>query len=812
MQPDDTTRLGNIHVDSAKNSFIGSQISNSEINYKIYNPDPTVLHASPLRHVHDANPDMVEPSKLDPLFEALERHWLIVLEAPPEWGINYVAEALAKRYLHKQSGTQPPYEIYMSNGEVNGSALRHELDERKDILKNHPVLIENATKALYPREVIGDLRTIAGSLQTPIILLTQQNIWSETFAGEGFFRLNDDAFNPYSADDLAQWLSKLLAKFSAVPGNAGGFTPETKLGREQITIREIAARLKSPGLITNFPNRYIQLPANADLKPLLEQMVEEGDKRVQQWFDDLQTDEARYVVLTLSLLDSLPPETFWAIYEQLSLAWRERIITLTMSDYQAIRRELQEYITIDDPAEKRRDTRIEFKNPSIRETLIKHASQGYRRSLVQALPVLGGIITGERRDDGDESIVARLRELDILGSELEWLTKTRNKQNELRQRLIGSIVQILQFEPMTTQHLLLSWAESSSYEDIESLNRRRAFSDVIVRMYKSQAPKERAATWYEQRDSTFLLREWYQRFQQEMDDLLLFVLPPAQRNYQLSKELRRANVRSSIAATLCELSEIIRDDSFGSDRETADLFDRVPKEQPLEVNSLWHMLVALAWDHRWTVRYNLAIEFVALLRYHPKRFQSLLNLLASDWQPVVRAQIARTLAGLYTSQGGTVFLYLINDLLDHDRPYFSRKIDDVTHYLKIESLLSEKLEFPEQLWTGILATLYISQTNLVPLTVLLHTRLVSANTPYMHAFRAVLEWLFEDGNDPRRGELAEPLKHILLDRTGDNRASEASLVLEDVLRIRDLDVLNQKNLSDSEKQAFKEARNIPAYI
>jgi hypothetical protein len=586
--------------------------------------------------------------------------------------------------------------------------------------------------------------------------------------------------------------------------------------RGKITFYKLGEWLNSPGYV----NRFIDLLQSETNRPAsllaLMEAVSKADVRVRVWFDQLPSDE-RYFVLALSLADRLPKETFWAIYERLTQrGWRERIQTLTMTDYQQIQSRLSEYIvTQQTDGDAGNQETIGFKDEDARQSVIRYAIQNYGRSLVQALPILADIITGttQKPDSRESWVVARLRDLDISGPELVYEEDNQPRRDNVRLRLIDSIVQIARREPATTEHLLLAWAEgssaSSSSESRERL--RAALSDTLIQMYKTESANKNV--WM-QRDSFALLRRWYRTYRPHSNTVAGML---EARGYLTDQRTeRRTSIRMTLVRALCALTQVAPPEEFGEhDAGMKKLTTAMPDAQPNDPVSPWHMLLALAWDPYFQVRQAAAAYIIIFNRddRYYQEFEDLLRVLASDWNHQVRAQTAWTMRYL-ALQKPPYFLYLINHLLDQKEALVNRDLkQNPDHYLHLEyERVSEGMErYPLHLWTACLSMLYLAEGNWKAFSAFAHSRLQDGDEKLLDAFSDALDAYVQEYRSASRSasfralNMQFVLRQILLEATGDNRLTKAANRLEAILQQSEGLSVN-KLLTTSQQQAFNELK------
>ncbi len=757
----------------------------------------------------DKNPGVTAPSNAAPLLRMLQTARVIVLSAPAYWRQSYVAEYLADAVMPREGG-KPIGRVYSLTSEASGSAL---LDALRDVtykLDGSVILASSVMAEKYPAPLIDELGKQAAARGAYLILTTEQDRsrWENALQPERgaiYFNLLDAA--PYTPADLTAWLAngaeRLLLTEKLAETNEP-LSPDTLVRDTGQTLAEVTRWLGSPGAIQRFLTELRDFnpsplptadPADntdrTDAPKTIRELIERikaserqsAERRIEAWFNGL-TPSEQYLVLAISLLDGLRQETFWAIYEQLTQhAWRERNMALAMSDYHDIAIKLDQFVSAT-------GDQVYFHNAEERRKLVSYALDGYRRSLVQALPVLADIVSGATQPVTNESgsLAGRLRILDIFGSELEPTGENRQRQERLRNSIANSIAQIAQREPATTQHLLLAWASGVGDRESNVINTRLriAVTITLVQMLTMESPHTGDSLRWSGRHTAFaLLDEWYERYYAGSS-------APLFNQTQGITEERHRNIRGTMALALCHIGRHTAEKTFGAlDEETAVRYDRVPEQQPRakDLRSPWDMLLALAWDADAAVRASLIEGLPVLMQRHPLHAEKLIILLASDWRAAVRAEVAELLATLYNQN--PQFIYLTNYLLDQSTPQVERTLPP-THYLRRE-LTGGQPGYLLNRWTALLALFYIADTSEAVFRTFLQTRMRSPQTDLRLVFEDVLAFVL-DNSTLRDTFRDSALLHILMDTSVDNRPSEASLMLQD--RIRDYVIHNaiQRNV------------------
>lgn len=780
-------------------------------NNNIYQQTADVIQATLLGKL--ISEDSVEPTDIEPLVEKLTANHAILLVTPEYWGHQHVAAQLAKRMLMKlkhDNAAVNQEKLWKNLGDTHGDAILKTLDSRSlsvdesaesedessSIVKNTVLYISDVSPGKYTPEIINKLCEYGKEYKVYIILTstTLTETWLKNLGANNPYTVDVAKNSPYKPEDLATWAAKKNDVFTALQEKQA-IADESLLHEKFLISTElknidgakdllelVTKVVHSPGTVQKL---HAEIRKSDPIKNLIQHIrkaTQEQDKRLEQWFAELKEDE-RYMVLTIGLVNNLPEQTFWAIYEHLIRDyWRVRNQTLEMRDYFEIERSLSEFIQTD-------NGQIGFRDSDARSKIINdYALKKYRRSLVNALPFIAELLTSA--DTPLDNLSGTIQAMEIWGSDLATQPEIRNRRHNLRSSLIASIVDIDAHEPITTEYILQSWAERPFYQDfpLYVVNRslREAFTDVIFQMYQRDPFTSDSDYWSIR--SFNLLRAWYSTLQREtfadIKELIAVV--------QVSP--RRQQIRQTLAYTLCVLGKLLTPNEFGSLKDTSELFKAAPARQPEagSLKSLWHLLVALAWDLNPAVRMVIADFSINLYQKHEDNFRQLTYLLASDWSETVRLQVAYMLASLYELDKNN--LQLVHHLLIlPESETVSRKVDD-NHYLYRESAAYKGISYPIHMWTATMALclIEIAHPGSELFGTYLKTVLDKPNSPELAAFKAVCNTLLTFQVLPmeksrrqavidrfRLGEHWNLLRRINNDRSPEHRTSLSSQALRD---------------------------------
>jgi hypothetical protein len=677
----------------------------------------TALLRQALYLIPKEDSEVVPPSNAEQILDILSAHHLVILSAPSFWRSSYVAEYLAFA-IHEQyaKASEDPQKrenipIYSLTSEASGEALLDALRDKNNKLYHAVIIASGVLPDKYSGNLLTQLAHQATVRDAYLILTTEEsqsqweNALSHSITEEQLVDLR--THSPYTDDDLVQWLmnshdlSQWIEQAVGQPRSA-----DQTISGTNLTLHKIATELGSPGAIQQFLNAIrainTELAELSDIQTLFNHVMEQrersSEQRVEEWFNNLEESE-KYLVLAISLLDGLQQETFWAIYEQLTQnAWRERDMQLAMTDYHDIEVKLDQFVSAT-------GDRVSFHNAEERRKLVAYALDGYRRSLVQALPVLADIVSGANQPVAHEtgSLAGKLRVLDIFGSELEPTGENRQRQERLRNSIANSIAQIAQREPSTTEHLLLAWASGVGDPASEIVNMRLRIAVIItlVQMLTIVSPEESAKIWYEKHRAFWLLGQWYERYNARQT--------VAYSQTAIATEDRHRNIRGTMALALCHLGRHMSVEDFGHLSEESELTNKVPDRQPRtrDLKSPWDMLLALAWDSDTHVRSSILEGIPLLAQRHLDHAETLIKMLASDWRATVRIEVAEMLASLYTRNSS--YMYIINYLFNMEEDIIARHIpQDANHYMRRDAVANQ---YPYQLhlWTATMTLFFIAQ-------------------------------------------------------------------------------------------------------
>ncbi|MBX3083733.1 MAG: hypothetical protein KF716_19020 [Anaerolineae bacterium] len=794
-----------INADGNKGAVIGAIESisggNNIFGQVIYTAQDVALVATKLPRIDPNNNFFTPPSSINELIAKLNDQRLLILYAPVHYGVDYVADYLAQQLRRER--------IYRYDSDAPGSKLRgiFENKEREADLKNSVILVPSVRPEQYV-DVWMDIARLAASpiLNVRVILTTSTEVGWRAQNTPAFVSL--DNYPAYTPADLSAWLIKglddargRLESIGVLQAQDKLLSSSTQLSGLDMTIEALAARLKGPAPTANFVARLRTLTATdrrERVRSFLEDIEAAQSSQVQAWFNGLEYKEERYFVLALALLDSLDwtegveQGTFWAIYERLTQeAWRERDTQLSMADYLNLAQKLSTFINVE-------NNRIRFRNRDDQRTIIAQALKTHRRALVQALPMLAGILTAEARPTTAQSdnLARGLNSLDIVGSDLYTSENLSSRQNALRDNIALSIARIGKLEPSTTEYLLLSWAEglADSASEEANIRLRLAVSRTLVQIMRLETadfdtdPGTDGANQTQSWSATRLLSDWYQRFRNGSAGST-YIAPS-----------RRANIRSTMSIALAHLGRAYQDSPtyFGIEQaginksQAVDLAIPSNTGQPEIPSTLWNMLISLAWDPDPAVRASAVYGVPELLESYPDQAERLLELMASDWNVNVRVNVARLLVALIERDPWRS--YLLHRLLtmpdvDSGRTEPIRHLDGRSdHYLYIEWLAYQRSSLPAlktagllHLWTATYALLYASVRNPALLHSYLGQLIATPDPDGLQALRSVLYVVAL--TQPSSNEFrARILKPILITRKKDGQLSDAAEQLKQLMR------------------------------
>jgi hypothetical protein len=635
-----------------------------------------------------------KPSQLTPLVEKLREQHAVVLSAPRWSGISYIVDHLAKEIVSPAIDSENSPNVEASTSEDKPAAYKLMQDVSVGTLLDalsrlqcpgSVIIVDDASasanrgdKLVYQKGYGGQLERIIETVREYdlyIIITTHQlpQEWGNNVALIELVRAN-----PYTERDLTLWLCrelnqirlhKQMVTLGVFPDDAT-VQPDTVIEAiDQKTVAQIASELKWVERIDNFAKKLEGLSSitgvNEAVRECFDSAKSEYRIPLKPWFDNLEP-EQQYLVLAISLINDLPQETFWTIYEYLTQhAWRQRNQALSMSDYFHIQAQLVDYIDA-------KGDQIRFVDAQDRIDLITYALDAYRRSLVQALPILARILTQRRLETDKRSVESTLREWDVFGSVIERDDETQLRWSKLRISLATGIAQVALRERKTTSSLILDWANSGMYD---------AVSSVIVQLYRVEQdlPHDEAGTpscWYEQYTAFSFLYEWYERCYQTYN-------PETWAYRRLTGRVDRyANVRGTIAYVLCDLSRIMSDDLFGIGDEIPAELTSVPRIQtsPNSIKSPWNLVVALTQDPSSDTIVGLLAGLPLLSQRRPILGEQLLLALASSWDVDVLLRVGLFLFSDYVSDRRK--FYLVDRLMDSRKIAYDRDPASAPPYLE----------------------------------------------------------------------------------------------------------------------------------
>jgi hypothetical protein len=758
------------------------------------------------------------PSNASNLIEILKQEHIILLESPPRWGsrylVYYLAQAIDAYLFIDDDETDEDdgiLEIYRPAREATGEAILsllqiQDVDVDEEIVEQNVVYIANAKPENFHQQ-IESLQTKARELDLYIILAFEtdearswatNNYLSDSI--RWYVKLHQ--LQPYTSDDLTQWACQLIRRderaiqkslnLRILADETTPITPELVIKQsdnQTTTLRDVVIEyLNTPYLVVRIVAYILQVEVDGDLLEEIQLAIDEKSDYLKRWFDN-QAERTRYILLAVALVNNIPQQTFWAIYERLILQpWRERDTNLQMMDYHQI--QLSGYI--DSGGEQ-----IGFADDLDRDYLLPYIFKSYRRALVNALPVISDLLISTSEDRVRRGL--DLANLEIWGSELDSREEAVARRRRLRDSLLESIVVINRHEPETSRHILMNWAQQYEFRRSDGRSRQDAFADVIKHMYWRDRDEKH---YWQQRYSLNLIADWFDEIRVKPTDLSTINTHEVSRLLEAIEEDKRLNVlrallRATLAYTLSSFTQLPQfvGERFGT-LESAQYLTTAPDERikSEDLSSLWAMIVAFAWDVNAITRLNLIMDASRfLLKNHPHHLQGLLILLASDWEAEIRLQVALRLAELYDNDAehpmwlSTVYYLLETPTNDDVIP--QRKNFPIGHYL-LTTASNHPLDIPYHHWTATFAMLLIGGNAPNVLRVYVQTMLNETNTSSFRAYSEVMNYILrirftrstqrgQNRDEPLYNLFKNQIALILKERTRENLLTPAGRLIYD---------------------------------
>lgn len=744
----------------------------------------------------------IRPTNLKDLIARLNFNKILLISSRSRWLPESVALHIATRYLSNAVVPDNDLPIYVLASETSIQRLLDEIRRKHQDLRlgvifapglqakqfsANPELLLRLVQLLRQLDIYMVATTIDD--EQDWIRATNQDSVKQYIVDFDAQQAYDAQLIPYRKEDLVDWLVHRLneerSQFSI-----SEFVPEYPVHSEttldkahQITVQKVVNLLVYPELVQRFANRLIvrqrvtqEIKSQQTVQEIIDDLKteeqHESQATLRAWFEDLQP-SARYFVLAVCLVNGLPQETFWAIYERLTAqAWRERDQQISMTDYLDITNKLDKYIEVN-------ESTIGLRNSSYYRWLIGFALDNYRRSLVQAIPILADIVSGANlristMDDG--AVSRRLPLLAIFGSDLESLAQGSTRQRTLKNSLTASIAEIARRERATTEHLLVAWAEhGGDLNDNQSGQLlREAAALTMVQMFRMEDPVLDAPNPIHKYPTVAMLLRWYKDYQYD---------PRSPRAYQQ----RRARIRAAIAMFTSYIGRYLTPEDFGATPEQVRATLLMPDHEPQadEIQTPAQLIAALAWDREPIARAGVTYFLSELVESHPIFVAALVEVLSTDWDPNVLLALANQLVKLYIIDPRN--LYLIYGLLDQPAMLkVKRDVQIPGHYLNTfayqQNINTESAKIGVGVYAFILSMLFSGNAGIVTFRSFLRSRLTQ--NPYLaEEFASILINIFHSLVDENNLSL---LKHdmwriVLTDKDDLNKDSALSLAFEESL-------------------------------
>lgn len=410
----------------------GSIIETLEVQYSVMREVAPLVDES-LQDV--ASAFFVAPSEAAPLLQKLSQEHILILQGIARWGKSSLARYLALRLTEEDSKLQ-------AKTMVDHSLLTDVLLNLKRE-KNVILILYNAEAVVFGRE-IDELRKLAQSQNSFLILTTTNSpqVWKLTETQQSAFWWNVEAQPPYTSANLTEILQKQaqsVHNFDQILGNQ--------------SVQDIASNLASPASIVRFVELLNRTEAGIDIDQLIRN-AQNVENEMIKWYDELDR-SSQYFILALTLFDGLNREQFWAAYESLMReVWQKRDRNLAIVEDYSLQK-MYDFV-------EETKTRLRFKNPEYREIILRYAIRGYRRALVQTLPLLSDMIL--KSVGGLSAIDDGLASFELYGSSAEPLYQVVQKRRAIRNTIAEAVSWIAREEPKAVDALLLGWAQDPSPE------------------------------------------------------------------------------------------------------------------------------------------------------------------------------------------------------------------------------------------------------------------------------------------------------------------------------------------------------------
>jgi len=227
------------------------------------------------------------PSNISNLVHKLEQTRLIILQAPPSWGQEDVAEHLAKQAVIQLSNEKNPLSVYEPTPNISGGAFEQALGSLQYKIRNAVIIASNFDAANFSITQLENINRLARAekYNLYVIITTQssRDEWPEVRAQNTFEFVNLPTNSPYEPSDLAQWVCRLielpdhvLVKQRLIDIGvigSGPIKPDTELKGLEFTPKVLPQKLaspitvqvltqhllSSPGMVRSFPDVVLRL-------------------------------------------------------------------------------------------------------------------------------------------------------------------------------------------------------------------------------------------------------------------------------------------------------------------------------------------------------------------------------------------------------------------------------------------------------------------------------------------------------------------------------------------------------------------------
>ncbi|WP_058554429.1 hypothetical protein [Thiohalocapsa sp. ML1] len=388
----------------------------------------------------------IGPRIVGKLLRSLQAERLILLTGEPEVDKAELARYLTWTLINKVAhGKTLAVKEWLRGSESRSlvSAIRNEADPTVFLLID--LQPQDANWDLDRLFQVADgkhfiIATMDGSLRKWDLPAHAESAWARQLSAEDVY--DQEFLSRLLREEVIRRRAEMPAPFDSVSGQ-----DDPLVGGS--SIRDIAARLRSPGQVATFVNtlRAETGPLDAARVDALLEIAADPARTIDQAFRSLDSGGQPLAAIGFSFFEGLlDDQAFRAVERLYQEAWKERNPTLTVPDYcdlAALEGNLFEFVSIE-----RNSRLVQGRVAEQRSLLMQAAWYSRRRQILAAMPVLVKMVSESVSDDGATT------DRELLGDQ--------DRRRRLRDAVADSLSDVGLVSPEAVENELLKLAAHPS--------------------------------------------------------------------------------------------------------------------------------------------------------------------------------------------------------------------------------------------------------------------------------------------------------------------------------------------------------------